>query len=416
MVVLMGLVGLGIDTNLSIAYQAASLVGAALIVSIAWAFVRRPLLKADRVLPRFGTAGSPLKYRVAIRNSTREAQSGLTIMEDLGDPRPTREQFLNNPEPGEEKRNVFDRNFSFYRWMWLLEQNKLASVEERALPNIPAGGTNETTLELIPRKRGILRFEGLTVAFPDPFGFYRSFRKIALQQTLLILPKRYYVPELAMPGRMQYQQGGVALASSVGQSEEFVALRDYRRGDPLRNVHWKSVSKTGRLIVKEYQDEFFVRHALILDTFAQTPRQDVFEEAVSVAASFACTVRTQESLLDLMFVGPQAFRFTIGRGLGHTEQMLEILASVQPCTAQPFETLETLVLQRLEEVSGAICVFLAWDQQRRDFVKRIRIMGIPLLVLVITEPNARDLDADGLGPDSFHQIEVGKAEKILATL
>ena len=414
--VLFGLVGLGADTNLSIAYQAASLVGAALLVSVGWAFVKRPLFKAERILPRFGTAGSPVRYRVTLKNPTRVTQSGLMIMEDVGDPRPTKEQFLNNPEPGEEKRNLFDRTFSFYRWMWLMEQNKLGTVGEQDLPSLPPGGSNELTMELVPKKRGVLRFEGLTVAFPDPFGFYRSFRRIPLPQTLLILPKRYYVAELAMPGHMQYQQGGVALASSVGQSEEFVALRDYRRGDPLRNVHWKSVSKTGRLIVKEYQDEFFVRHALILDTFVQTPRQDVFEEAVSIAASFACTVRTQESLLDLMFVGPQAFCFTIGRGVGHTEQILEILASVQPCTAQGFDYLETIVLQRLDEVSGAICVFLAWDQQRRDFVKKIRALGIPLLVLVITEPNARDLDADGLGPDSFRQVEVGKAEEILATL
>jgi len=412
----MSLVGLGVDTNLAISYQAATLVGTALLISFAWSFAKRPAFRAERILPRFGTAGSPLHYRVCLKNPTREPQAGLAIMEDLGDPRPTREQFLNNPEPGESKRNIFDRTFVFYRWMWLMEQNKLATVAEKSVPTLAPGGSNDLTLELIPHKRGVLRFEGLTVGFPDPFGFLRSFSKIPLRQSMLILPKRYYVPELAMPGSMQYQQGGVALASSVGQSEEFVALRDYRRGDPLRHIHWKSVSKTGRLIVKEFQDEFFVRHALILDTFAVTPRADVFEEAVSIAASFACTVRTQESLLDLMFVGPQAFCFTIGRGVGHTEQMLEILASVQPCTNRSFNSLETLVTHRLNEVSGAICVFISWDEQRREFVKKIQAMGVPLLVLVVTEPNARDLDADGLTPDVFRQIEVGKAAEALATL
>jgi uncharacterized protein (DUF58 family) len=410
------LAGLGADTTLAVAYQAASLLGVALVISFAWTFVKRPLFRAERILPRFGTAGSPLQYRVRIANPTRQTQAALTIMEDLGDPRPSRDQFLNNPEPGEHKRNLFDRTFSFYRWMWLMEQNKLATVAEQPLPTLAPGGASDISLELIPHKRGVLRFEGLTVAFPDPFGLFRSFRRISLQQQMLILPRRYYIPNLAMPGSMQYQEGGVALASSVGQSEEFVALRDYRRGDPLRHIHWKSVSKTGRLIVKEFQDEFFVRHALILDTFAVNPRLDVFEEAVSIAASFACTVRTQESLLDLMFVGPQAFCFTIGRGVGHTEQMLEILACVQPCTANPFSDLENLVIQRLTEVSGAICIFIAWDEQRREFVKQIRSLGIPLLVLVVTEPNSKDLDADGLTPDVFRQIEVGKAAEVLATL
>ena len=48
---------------------------------------------------------------------------------------------------------------------------------------------------------------------------------------------------------------------------------------------------------------FSCGHALVLDTFTDEPHSEIFEEAVSVAASFACTVLTQESLLDLLFVG-----------------------------------------------------------------------------------------------------------------
>ena len=82
-------------------------------------------------------------------------------------------------------------------------------------------------------------------------------------------------------------------------------MRDYRPGDPLRRIHWRSWAKTDKPIVKEYQDEFFVRHALILDTFQKEAYGDVFEEAISVAASFACTMGTQDSLLDLMFIGTE---------------------------------------------------------------------------------------------------------------
>ena len=165
------------------------------------------------------------------------------------------------------------------------------------------------------------------------------------RRSVLILPKRYPLPPIALPGTMKYQEGGVALASNVGQSDEYVALRDYRHGDPLRHIHWRSWAKAGKPIVKEFEDEFFVRHALVLDTFTDHPHSEVFEEAVSVAASFACTLLTQESLLDLLFVGPQAYCFTAGRGLAHADQMLEILASVRACRDQPFRALEQLVLE-----------------------------------------------------------------------
>jgi len=50
---------------------------------------------------------------------------------------------------------------------------------------------------------------------------------------------------------------------------------------------------------------------------------------VSVSASFAATVQTQDSLLDLMFVGTEAYVFTAGRGVGHVDRMLEVLAEVR---------------------------------------------------------------------------------------
>src|SRR5205814_5457579 len=135
------------------------------------------------------------------------------------------------------------------------------------VPAVPPKGSAEIRAELVPLKRGYLRLTGMTVSCPDPFGLFRALKKIPAPQSVLILPKRYFLPPIDLPGKMKYQQGGVAMASSVGESEEFVSLRDYRPGDPLRHIHWKSWAKTGKPIVKEFQDEFFVRHALILDTF-----------------------------------------------------------------------------------------------------------------------------------------------------
>src|SRR5207237_287835 len=81
-------------------------------------------------------------------------------------------------------------------------------------------------------------------------------------------PPRHPVRRFTLAGARRFQKGGVSLASRVGESEEFVSLRDYRPGDPLRLIHWKSWARRGRPVVKEFQDEFFVRYGLVLDTFA----------------------------------------------------------------------------------------------------------------------------------------------------
>jgi uncharacterized protein (DUF58 family) len=171
--------------------------------------------------------------------------------------------------------------------------------------------------------------------------------------------------------------------------------------------------------VKEYEDEFFVRHALVLDTFDDEPNSEVLEEAVSVAASFACTILTQESLLDLLFVGHQSYCFTAGRGLAHADQMLEILASVKNCADKPFVTLESLVLNHIGAVSGCICVLQRWDDARRKFIEKLKTLGIPLLVLIVVPAGGGISGAGGALVDAegtLHVLEVGKISEGLAKL
>ena len=138
-----------------------------------------------------------------------------------------------------------------------------------------------------------------------------------------------------------------------------------------------------------------------------------------MAASFAATVHTQDTLLDLMFVGPEAYCFTSGRGLGQTDRMLEILASVRVCRDKSFDSLKPLVLERAAILSSCICVLLTWDQPRRELVKQLKGMGLPLKILVILPADAPgDLDPEpmeGLGRDLL-ALRVGRIEEGLAAL
>lgn len=408
----------GLDTHLTVAYRAFTFLLAILIIAGAWSLAFRGRFDAMRMLPKFGTVGERLVYRVTVLNRTRKIQKGLYLFEESEDPRPTFEAFAGTPEPGEESRNLFDRAVRYHRWLWLISRKQI-SVKKQLLPVILPGGEADMPIEIVPTRRGLLNLTGMTIARPDPLGLFHSFITIPASQSVLILPKRYALPPLHLPGNRRYQSGGVALTTSVGDSEEFVSMRDYRPGDPLRRIHWKSWAKTGKPIVKEYQDEFFVRHALVLDTFMEAAYSEIFEEAVSVASSFACSVRTQESLLDLMFVGPEAYCFTSGRGIAHTDSILEILASVSTCRDKPFSVLAASVLERCAVLSGCICILLDWDEERKAFVRRLRVLGIPVLVLIITDPGTgKTLDPDPIGdiPDNFHPLEIGRIQEGLGKL
>ncbi len=208
-----------------------------------------------------------------------------------------------------------------------------------------------------------------------------------------VLPRRYRLPRIALPGARRYQQGGVTLATSIGDSEEFVALRDYRPGDPLQRVHWKSFARTGRPIVKEYQDEFFERHALVLDTSSSRGEDAAFEEVVAVAASFVYAIDTQECLLDLLFVGREVHRYTTGRGQMRAEHLLEVLAGVAPSAPEAFEALANRVHAHRHRLTSCIVVLLDWDAPRRAFVESLRASGLEVRALLVCDRAAAPAEA-----------------------
>ena len=160
-------------------------------------------------------------------------------------------------------------------------------------------------------------------------------------------------------------------------------MRDYRPGDPLQRIHWKSFARVGQPIVKEYQTEYFERHALALDTAVGEAGEQAFEEAVSVAASFVYTLDTQECLLDMLFAGKETHVYTAGRGLLRSEHLLEVLAGVNLCEDDALRRLESAVLERRGDLSGCILVLAGWDDARRRMVDSLRRAGLQLLVLAV---------------------------------
>lgn len=417
--VLCGLAGSaiwGVDTTKSMAYQSFTLLLSLTLLALVVSRFAPRRLAIRRSLPRFATAGEPLSYVITIENLEGRPRRGLSLSEDLEDPRPTFAEFRAEKNPDDDgplmkDRRPFwlDRLAGFTRWRRLIARKGTARAEEFPVPDLPPRGRVEVAVRLEPAKRGRLSLPGVIIARPDPLGIAKACVREPMAQSVLILPKRYSVPSLSLPGARRYQQGGVVLSSSVGDSQEFMGLRDYRAGDPLRRIHWRSWAKAGKPVVKEYEDEYFTRHALALDTFIEPGQEAAFEEAISVASSFACTALTQESLLDLLFVGAQSYCFTAGRGQGGTDRLLEALAGAQACPNKPFSELHASVAGRGASLSGVVCVLVGYDEPRRKFVAHLRGLGLPVRVFIVTDGPTK-VEADAM----THVLEVGRIAEGLA--
>jgi uncharacterized protein (DUF58 family) len=393
---------IGIDTTRTVGYQAFGFLAALIAVSFAAAQLFRPRVSARRELPRYATAGERCEYRVVVENLGRGSLEGVTLREALRDPRPGYHEWRRAREPGEERRNWFDRNQGYFRWRWLIERRTPQRSPEQWLETVAPGERRAAKLWLVPPRRGRFELAGLQLARRDPLGLVRGLALAPLPDRIIALPRRYRLPPLALAGRRRFQQGGVTLATSVGDSEEFIGLRDYRPGDPLQRVHWKSTARSGALVVKEYQDEFFERHALVLDTAIAGTDDASFEEAVSVAASFVYAIDTRECLLDLLFVGGEMRTYTAGRGQMQLEHMLEVLAGVQMSEAERFGELARAVLAQRARLASCVLVLLAWDEARRSLVQALRRSGLEARVLVVSDQNiAAGVDVVPLRPGTI---------------
>ncbi len=191
---------IGVDTNLTMAYQLFTL----LLSLVALSFISRFFLDtravARRVLPQFGTAGQPLAYRVIVSSGERGTLRDLVLEENLADPRPSYKEFSGTADPGGARRKGTFEFLGYSRWLDLVAAKSCAAIKEQTVPAVSQNSDGEVRGEFIPTRRGIVQFEGVTISKRDPLGLLKIGRAVPLRQSVLILPKRYPLPAVSLPG------------------------------------------------------------------------------------------------------------------------------------------------------------------------------------------------------------------------
>jgi uncharacterized protein (DUF58 family) len=143
----------------------------------------------------------------------------------------------------------------------------------------------------------------LVIRLTDPFGLCELNRSFPSIDRLTVIPQVVPLPTVRLAG--EYAGTGDSRARSVAvHGEDDAATREYRRGDDLRRVHWKSTARTGELMVRREEQPWESRATVVLDTRAVAHRGEgptaSFEWAVSAAASVAVHLRQSSYKLRLV--------------------------------------------------------------------------------------------------------------------
>jgi len=379
----------GVDPRQTLAFQLAAVLLSVLLVAMLLSLRWRPRLELARLLPDTVTVDTATSYSVSITNHGDTAEHDLVLADRLLTRYPTEEAFRHKTiDSTEDGLNWFDRKVGFPRLLDLLRVGRGARLQPQRVPSIPPHSTITVTIPLTSLRRGKLIFTELEVKRPDPIGIFFAKYRVKLHGDVVSLPKRYALPPLDWISERHFHRGGVALAATVGDSEEFIGLREYRPGDPLRHIHWRSFAKRGIPVVKEHQDEFFDRHALVIDTFTGTSAPQNFEAAIALAASFILSDRPSDSILDLIFIERRVWHRPSGRGLSNNRDILIQLAELQPASADEFDRLTAYLEPYLDRLASIIMVTTSWNPARRKFVEELARRRLRCLALCVGESNA----------------------------
>jgi len=410
----------GVDVHATLAYQILTLCMALLALGLAGSLLFRGRFEVTRRLPRFVTAGEPAHYVLTLSNHTHRIQRGLFVREQaLGEP-PSPEHFRKPRASRWRGRRALP--VGYHRWLWHMFWLRGAYAVERPVPEVAPGESVEVEIPFTALRRGRVRLGRPVVGSVDPLGLVKTWVVAGPEASLLALPRRYPVRWVEPGGVRAEQRGAATPAAARGGSEEFMYLREYRPGDPKRHVDWKSWARLGEPVVKEFMGERLPRQALVLDTATDDPYGERFEEAVSVAASFVCPGASPQGgaqALELVLVGSGRPPLACAPGVAPPERLLEALACVEARPDSAFGEDSEAAARAVAGTGGCVCILLDWDAARRDFVRRLRGLGAPLLVLVVVElGRAARLHPGPMGdaPARFRALEVGGVAAGLAAL
>lgn len=157
----------------------------------------------------------------------------------------------------------------------------IGSVELSAASGlVPKSGWKQRRL-VGPLNRGPVDARSWVLEASDPLGLLRYRRRTPDAEVALVLPR---FTSLVVRADVRELEASVA-APRAGSGTEMFGVREYRPGDPLRRIHWRSSARHGELVVREYEPPGVQTLGIFCDPAPAT--QEVADQIARLAASEA---------------------------------------------------------------------------------------------------------------------------------
>lgn len=235
-------------------------------------------------------------------------------------------------------------------------------IVEIPVPMLRAEAETTHGLDIPTPRRGVIPVGPATTVRIDPVGLLRREHEWAEVHQLFVHPRTVAVPSTSA-GLIRDLEGS-ATTRLVDNDMAFHAIREYAPGDSRRQVHWKSTAKTGKLMVRQFEETRRSRLAIAIDVVrADYTDDDEYELAVSAAASLAVQALRDGRDVDIV-AGAEIPRVVRGRlrairslGAVTPRSLLDEFCRVDSLEhTMPLEEVTALQAEEQADISIAILV------------------------------------------------------------
>lgn len=257
--------------------------------------------------------------------------------------------------------------------------DRLPEPKNFEVPALRASGGDVVEVPVSFQRRGIYALGPAQVRAMDPFGFLRFTRTFRDRTEAVVYPPVHDLSGLSL-GVGNVEAG----ARGLGQrGDEFAGLREYRRGDDRRHIHWKSLARTGELFVKEFALQDPWRFTVALDLRRRglrVPEKEV-EDAVSAAASMLTHLGGERLPSRLICTNREGSTTEFGSDEQSYWKAMRLLATVRADGDR--ELGETVLEERGRLGEGIVLVSRAVNDDLTRSVRRLRSAGLSVIVVAV---------------------------------
>ena len=264
-------------------------------------------------------------------------------------------------------------------------------------------------------KRGRYLLQPMRWDSDFPFGLWRWGKTDWSDRVLNVYPAHARLQSLSIPAGVRRGQETHVASHLTREALEFHGCREFRAGDLVRHIHPRSSARLGIPVVKEFKAEGRGRTALVVDTWRQSRwtgrdmlRDTVVEAALSLSASIVDYLARTDRVLELLIAGPGLYDFESAGRTSYADEIMDILAGVEPCREDPLPRWAPRLLEEAREIQSVILILGRWDLARAAFVQDLQSTGVGLK-LVLVEGRRRKVDI----PEMPHDMIRLAAKRIL---